>query len=124
MYLLQKNSFLRAQILVYDVCSKFLLLTFQNIEICKLCFGGGYHDQHEFLMRPSPDKDWECGFRGSHTNYNEDYTRLLQELQNREISPEDYETLLSLETRSNVISLAKFLALGFEKANPLPQSYF
>lgn len=75
-------------------------------------------------MRPSPDKDWEPGFRGSHANYNEEHIKLMQELQTREIQPEDYDALLTLETRSNVISLAKFLALGYEKANPLPQSYF
>lgn len=69
-------------------------------------------------MRPSPDKDWEPAFRGTPASYNEDYNKLMRELQTREIRPEDYELLLSLETRSNIISLPKFIALAFEKAFP------
>ena len=35
------------------------------MEICKLCFSVNYHGMHEFIMRPSPDKDWEPAFRES-----------------------------------------------------------
>lgn len=39
----------------------------------------------------------------------------MRELQTREIQPEDYELLLQLESKSNAVPLAKFLALSYEK---------
>ena len=67
-------------------------------------------------MRSAPDKDWEPVYRNnSASQYNDDYQRIMRELQTREIQPEDYELLLSLETRGNMISLPKFIALCFEK---------
>ena len=39
----------------------------------------------------------------------------MRELQTRDIRPEDYELLLSLETRANVVSLPKYIALCLEK---------
>ena len=71
-------------------------------------------------MRPSPEKEWEPAFRGNATQYSDEYQRVMRELQGREIQPEDYELLLSLETRANIVSLPKFLALAYEKANPMP----
>lgn len=74
-------------------------------------------------MRPSPDKDWEPMFRGSPSNYNDEFNRIMKELQTREIRPEDYELLLSLETRQNIISLPKFLAMAFERGHPPTAEY-
>ena len=48
----------------------------------------------------------------------------MAELQTRELGPEDYDLLLSLENRQNIISLERYLAMSFEKAFPPPQSYF
>ncbi len=39
----------------------------------------------------------------------------MRELQTREIQPEDYELLLSLENRGNTVPLPKFLACSYEK---------
>ena len=39
----------------------------------------------------------------------------MRELQTREIQPEDYDLLLSLENRSNTVPLPKFLGVAFEK---------
>jgi hypothetical protein len=65
-----------------------------------LCFKGKYHEQHEFIMRAAPEKDWEPAFRGNDAAlYNEEYQKIMRELQTREIRPEDYELLLSLESR-------------------------
>lgn len=74
-------------------------------------------------MRPSPDKDWEPMFRGSPSQYNDEFQNVMRELQNREIRPEDYDLLLNLETRQNIISLPKFLALAFERGNPPTAQY-
>ena len=52
------------------------------------------------------------------------YKKLMAELQTRELGPQDYERLLSLENKQSIISLPRFLAMSFEKANPPPQSYF
>ena len=48
----------------------------------------------------------------------------MAELQTRELGPEDYDLLLSLENKQSIISLPRFLAGAFDKANPPPQSYF
>jgi hypothetical protein len=39
----------------------------------------------------------------------------MRELQTREISPEDYDLLLQLESQQHVVPLPKFLALALEK---------
>ena len=77
------------------------------------------------MLRPAPDKDWEPAFRGGNpSQYNDEYKKLMEELQTRELGPDDYDMLLSLEQKSSIISLPRFLAMGFEKAFPPPQSYF
>ena len=48
----------------------------------------------------------------------------MEELQTRELTPDDYELLLSLEQKQSCISLPKFLALAFEKAHPPPEAYY
>ena len=45
----------------------------EQVEVCKLCFKGKYHEQHEFLMKGGPDKDWEPALRDNASNYNDDY---------------------------------------------------
>ncbi len=67
------------------------------------------------MMRPAPDKDWEPYLRDNANQYNDEYQRIMQELQTREIQPEDYDLLLQLESRSNVVPLPKFLAVSYEK---------
>lgn len=73
-----------------------------DIAICKLCFGVKYHEQHEFLTRPQPDRDWEPAFRNQNpAAYNDEYKKVMEQLQNsdRELGPEDYDLLLSLENK-------------------------
>ena len=48
----------------------------------------------------------------------------MEELQTRELTPNDYELLLSLEEKQSHISLPKFLAMAFEKAFPPSQAFF
>ena len=48
----------------------------------------------------------------------------MEELQTRELGPDDYDKLLSLENKKSIISVPRFLAMGFEKSFPPPQSYF
>ena len=48
----------------------------------------------------------------------------MEELQTRELGPEDYDLLLSLEQKQKNISLPRFLAMGFDKVFKPPQSYY
>jgi len=48
----------------------------------------------------------------------------MEELQDRELGPEDYDLLLSLENKKNLITLPKHLAMAIEKAMPPPKEYF
>jgi hypothetical protein len=77
-----------------------------------------FHPNHDFLCRPSPDRDWEPAFRDNPAKQSEDYKRIMEELQTRELTPNDYELLLSLEEKQAHISLEKFLAMAFEKSFP------
>ena len=56
--------------LLYE--GKFQCMVCPEVAICKLCFGVKYHEQHEFLTRPQPDKDWEPAFRNNNpSQYND-----------------------------------------------------
>ena len=48
----------------------------------------------------------------------------MEELQQRELGPEDYDLLLQLENQKTSISMQRFLALGFEKTYPPPPEYY
>ena len=65
------------------------------------------------MQRNAPDREWEPAVRdGAHQN-NEEYRRIMEELQSRELGPEDYELLLQLERTSLTIPSQKFLAKAF-----------
>ncbi|TNV83538.1 hypothetical protein FGO68_gene6905 [Halteria grandinella] len=104
--------------LIYE--AKLQCIVCPQVEVCKLCFSGKYHDHHEFIMRPAPEKEWEPAYRpGQNPNqFNDEYQRVMRELQTREIQPEDYELLLSLEQRGGGVSLYKFLAVSYDKMLP------
>ena len=51
-----------------------------DVAICKLCFGVKYHEHHEFVTRPQPDRDWEPAFRNNQMQNNEEYKRLMEQL--------------------------------------------
>ena len=76
------------------------------------------------MVRPSPDRDWDTAFRENPVKKTDDYKKLMEELQDRELTPEDYDILLSLEQKQSCISLEKFLAIAFEKAYPPPAAYY
>ena len=67
------------------------------MQLCRICYTSKYHEYHEFILRPSPDKDWEPVFRTSPLEMDEEYVRIMRELQSREITPDDYERLLALD---------------------------
>jgi len=48
----------------------------------------------------------------------------MEELQTRELGPEDYDLLLSLEQKQSMITLHRWLFMGFEKAFKPPDAYF
>ncbi len=45
-------------------------------------------------MRSAPDRDWEPATREDAQKQNPDYQRIMTELQERELGPEDYDLLL------------------------------
>lgn len=90
--------------IIYE--AKYQCLFCAKVQICKLCFKGGYHNHHQFVYRPTPDKDWEPAFTDSmlppSTSMEESmvlYEKVKQELINKKISPENYDLLLSLENK-------------------------
>ena len=48
----------------------------------------------------------------------------MEDLQTRELGPEDYDLLLQLGQNQTMMSLQRFLATSFEKTFKPPQSYF
>ena len=95
-----------------------------DIQICKLCFNVKFHKDHEFLVRPSADKDWEPAPRDDFGKQTAQYKKVMEELQQRELGPEDYDLLLQLENQKTTVSLQRFLALGFEKVHQPPPEYY
>ena len=55
--------------------------------------------------------------------YDEEYQKIIEELQTRELGPQDYDILMSLQDKTNEISLNRWLTIGYEKAFPPPDSY-
>ena len=58
--------------------AKFQCMICPEIAICKLCYGVKYHEQHEFVTRPAPDRDWEPAFRNNQLQDNDEYKRLME----------------------------------------------
>ena len=56
-------------------------------------------------MRPQPDRDWEPAHRTNPNQDNEEYKKLMEELQTRELGPEDYDMLLQLGQNQSMMSL-------------------
>lgn len=90
----------------------------QDIEVCKICFGSNYHECHDFIVRPSPDKEWEPAFRQPIQQSSEDYMKLAEDLKTRDLRADDYQKLLTSEARSALLTLPKYLALVFDKTYP------
>ena len=83
--------------------AKYQCVVCPDNQICKLCYKGGYHDQHQFVLRTAPDKDWEPAFREAKLPMmNEEEAKKMQEevirkLEEKNISTEDYQMLLNLQ---------------------------
>ena len=76
------------------------------------------------MYRKAPDRDWEPAVRDDASKQSSDYQRIMEELQSRELGPDDYEILLQLEQKESNISQHRFLAQAFEKAFKAPAEYF
>ena len=55
------------------------------------------------MMRTAPDREWEPAIRDDASKQNSEYQRLMLELQERELGPEDYDILLKLEQASTSV---------------------
>jgi len=60
--------------------AKYQCMICEEIQICKLCFNVKYHKDHEFLIRPGPDKDWEPAPRDDFGKDNNEYRKIMEEL--------------------------------------------
>jgi hypothetical protein len=100
-----------------------------NNQICKLCFKGGYHDQHQFVVRQGPEKDWEPAYRDTKlAGMDEEQSRAMQQevlkkLEDKNISTEDYELLIHLQSNQNKLTLPEFCALAYQKEFKNPNNY-
>eukprot|EP00347_Sterkiella_histriomuscorum_P003657 403363451 len=106
--------------LIYE--AKYQCVLCEQVEICKICFNSNYHEIHEFIMRPQPDKEWEPAFRIQITS-NQNQQNLEQLKARGDLKLEDFQKLLSVETSQKIISLPKYLSLVFEKYYPSSQEY-
>lgn len=109
---------------------KYQCLVCPETQICRLCFKGGYHDHHQFVLRAGPDKDWEAAFRegvvppGDPVEAQALYAKVKEELKEREISSENFNMLLHFEGKEEKVPFGKFCALAFMKEYKNPDSYF
>lgn len=108
--------------IIYD--AKYQCVVCEDYQICKLCFKLKNHDFHDFMLRRQPDRDWEPGIHEDASKQTSEYTRIMQELQERELGPDDYDILLKLEQASSDITPHRFLMQAFEKAHKPPDEYF
>ena len=76
------------------------------------------------MMRTAPDREWEPAIRDDASKQNSEYQRLMLELQERELGPEDYDILLKLEQASTCVPQHRFLAQSFIDAFKPPAEYF
>jgi hypothetical protein len=72
----------------------------EGIRICKLCFKGGYHDHHSFVVRSAPDQDWKPSLREVDLPVSEgkEVEQLMNILQNdlSGLSSENFELLMGM----------------------------
>lgn len=79
---------------------------------------------HEFLYRPVPDREWLPAVREDTLKQDSDYRRIIEELQQRELGPDDYEVLMRLEEKQSDVTLHRFLAKACVDAFKPPEAYF
>ncbi|CAI2376581.1 unnamed protein product [Moneuplotes crassus] len=100
--------------ILYD--SKFQCVMCIDVEICKICYISNYHEQHKFVVRPSPDKNWKPAFRDTELKRPK---RKGEE--NKELTLDEFETLLSVKQRDKLMTMHKFLTLSYEKMFSYPK---
>ena len=84
--------------ILYD--SKFQWIVWMDIEICKICYISNYHQQHKFIVRPSPDKNWKPAFRNTELK-----KPSKQNGEGEELTIDEFEKLLSEKQRDTVFSI-------------------
>jgi len=80
---------------IHGKCHK--CTTCKNYFLCDNCFLKGNHSEHTFKGRASKKDPWELSIRYIESTLPEG---LIQNLQNRELSEEDYNTLLLLDQKA------------------------
>ena len=102
--------------ILYD--SKFQWVLWIDIEICKICYISNYHEQHKFIVRPSPDKSWKPAFRN--TELKKPKRKGANE-EEKELTLDEFESLLSEKQRDKLLTMHKFLTLSYEKMFSYPK---
>ncbi|KAI8808476.1 hypothetical protein BJ742DRAFT_869168 [Cladochytrium replicatum] len=81
-----KSSPISGRCLRCTVCKDFF--------ICNTCFSSGYHSQHAFAGREDRNSKWILSPRAVGPMFPE---ALIRDMENRDLTDEDYETLLQLQ---------------------------
>jgi len=82
--------------------------------VCKSCFKGSFHNHHKFIVKRAPDLQWEAAQRGDGpSDYEIQFRNIMNDLEQREITPDDYDLLLQLENQKNQGNLAKYMVLNY-----------
>jgi E3 ubiquitin-protein ligase ZSWIM2 len=88
----------------------------RSYDLCTACFNGGTHSHHAFVMRRLTTDAWVPAVRED--RHAAAVQRLAIELQSRELSSADYDTLLSLDHRPDSVPLYVHLATLLPEATP------
>ena len=88
----------------------------RSYDLCALCFNAGTHSHHPFVLRRLTTDTWAPAVRED--RHAAAVQRLAIELQSRELSSADYDTLLSLDHRPDSVPLYVHLATLLPEATP------
>lgn len=70
------------------------------MNLCSICHNSGYHLTHPFIIKFSNEKEWRAVKENGPNQGESHISKLMKELETREIRPDDYELLLKLDEKS------------------------
>jgi E3 ubiquitin-protein ligase ZSWIM2 len=78
---------------------RFRCVTCVDYDMCSSCFAGPRHREHPFVQRQSPSHEWQAAARPSEVAAA--LAAAALDLQSRDLSPSDYDLLLSLDNAAS-----------------------
>mmetsp|Transcript_18627 Transcript_18627/g.61188 ORF Transcript_18627/g.61188 Transcript_18627/m.61188 type:complete len:616 (-) Transcript_18627:259-2106(-) len=98
------------------VGTRYRCLLCQDLDLCSSCFAHDSHRHHPFVQKELRDSPWAPANRQANRRGDGGEGRLqqqlMQQLQSRELTEDDYEVLLQLDSSSGLVSLHEHLVLS------------